>query len=40
VAPDGTFPAKFQHLYTTLTGRFLGCCSREIVFGELVQGSW
>jgi hypothetical protein len=29
-----TFPAKFQHLYTTLTWRFLGWSARDTVCCE------
>src|SRR3954452_21043218 len=39
VAPDGTFTAKFQHLYTTLAWRFLGWSSRDIDCCELLRGS-
>ena len=34
VARNGGFPAKFEHLYTTLTWRFLGWSSRDIVCCE------
>jgi hypothetical protein len=39
VARNGSFPAKFQRLYTSLTWRFLGWSSRDIVCCELLQGS-
>src|SRR5947209_1231820 len=34
VARNGGFPAQFEHLYTTLTWRFLGWSSRDIVCCE------
>src|SRR4051794_12047621 len=34
VAENGGFPAKFEHLYTTLTWRFFGWGARDIVCCE------